>query len=115
MLSQLPTTNRRSDLEPADFVYATARHKVLYEVEFPETQQGGDRKSSRHNGELKTEADRFTKTAADHRKEWMRLKGPPRLSGQVDQKVDAMGRLWAHRPEGGLSLAVRKMPTISAT
>lgn len=35
-------------------------------MEFPETKNGGDRKSVRHNGELtEDKADRFTKTAAN--------------------------------------------------
>jgi ParB family chromosome partitioning protein len=69
-LAMIEENMARTDLEPAEFVYATARRKVLYEVEFPETKNGGDRGNQhtggkvadRHNGEL---PDRFTKTAAE--------------------------------------------------
>lgn len=44
---------------------------------------------------------------AEHWAEWLRLRaseGQDGISGQLDQKI------WRGRPEGGLSLAVRKMP-----
>nr|CAD7033864.1 MT-A70 family protein [Rhizobium sp. P007] len=50
---------------------------------------------------------------AEHRKEWMRLKGPPRLqSGQLDQIESKRADGRGHRSEGGLSLAVREMPKL---
>lgn len=64
-LAMIDENMARTDLQPAEFVYATARRKVLYEVEFSETKNGGDRRSDRHNGELiGDKTDRFTKTAS---------------------------------------------------
>jgi len=43
----------------------TARRKFLYGILHPETEHGGDRKSSRQNGDLiAPPADRFTKATA---------------------------------------------------
>lgn len=73
-LAMIEENMARTDLKPAEFVYATARRKVLYELEFPETKNGGDRGNQhtggkvavRHNGELPEDrTDRFTKTAAE--------------------------------------------------
>lgn len=64
-LAMIEENMARTDLEPAEFIYATARRKVLYEVEFPETKHGANQHTrSRHDGDSSTEG-RFTKTAAE--------------------------------------------------
>jgi hypothetical protein len=52
----------REALSPAQETLAVARRKQIYEQLHPETVHGGDRKSSRQNGDLKS--DRFTKATA---------------------------------------------------
>jgi hypothetical protein len=43
---------------------ATARRKVLYELEFPSTAKPGPKTNCRHDGDNSEAVDRFTKTAA---------------------------------------------------
>lgn len=69
-LAMIEENMARTDLKPAEFVYATARRKVLYELEFPETKRGAFNQhtsATRHNGDKQSspEVDRFTKTAAE--------------------------------------------------
>ncbi|WP_260686734.1 MT-A70 family methyltransferase [Rhizobium leguminosarum] len=57
----------RSELTPADRAIFIHRRKQLYELKFPETAHGGDRKtdgSSRQVGDLKDEAVRFSAATA---------------------------------------------------
>ena len=56
----------RADLTPADRALFLARRKEIYLVKHPETANGGDRKSDRQFGELKSsDAKRFTSATAD--------------------------------------------------
>jgi ParB family chromosome partitioning protein len=57
---------KRHDLEPAELFVTLARRKVLYEMMFPETKNGGDRKSVRNNCELidSEPGERFTAATA---------------------------------------------------
>lgn len=56
----------RADLTPSDRALFLARRKEIYLVKHPETANGGDRKSDRQIGELKsTEAKRFTAATAE--------------------------------------------------
>jgi ParB-like chromosome segregation protein Spo0J len=57
----------RANLTPAQMAAAIAKRKQIYEVLYPETVHGGNRKSSRRIGNLKRRrtAKRFTKATAE--------------------------------------------------
>lgn len=59
----------RADLSPAERAAHHAERKKLYECEFPQTRHGGDRKSSRQNGDLiaRYTADAVNKTGESER------------------------------------------------
>src|SRR5262249_24923897 len=52
-LIQIDENLCRADLSPAEEAAAAARRKEIYEELHPATTHGGDRKSSRQNGDLK--------------------------------------------------------------
>jgi len=56
---------RRKECTAAELSYQTARRKELYELLFPTTAHGGDRKSSRNNYDSNSnEPERFTLNTA---------------------------------------------------
>lgn len=65
-LAEIDENLIRNELSPAERAAAVARRKTIYEALHPETAHGGDRRSSRQLGDLKTdEPERFTKSTAD--------------------------------------------------
>lgn len=65
-LAEIDENLVRNDLGPAERAGAIARRKAIYEALHPETAHGGDRRSSRQLGDLKSkEPERFTKQTAD--------------------------------------------------
>jgi hypothetical protein len=87
----------RLDLSPSERAAHMAERKRIYEVKYPETVHGGDRRSSRQVGDLK--ADRFTsdtakKTGQSERKVQRDAQRGDAAITAAPQVIDGFVTLW---------------------